>query len=107
MSRSMVAFALVLALPLSALMISQPTDAALLAPVEAGSTGKKQAVATGRGYHFIGVLGLSHAVVGGLSGHLAHNGATRVEPSYPFNAPATPLDAGDKFLAERPLVPPF
>ena len=107
MSRSMVPFALVLALPLSALIISQPTDASFLAPVDGGSTVKRLAVAAGRDYHFIGVVGLSHAVVGGLSGHLAHIDVTQVEPSRPLNAQPILLDAGDKLLAERPLVPSF
>ena len=107
MSRSIVATALVLALPLSTILISQPTDARLLVPVDGGSTAVKHAVAAGRDFHFIGVLGLSHAVVGGLSGHLAHIDVTQVEPSRPLNAQPILLDAGDKLLAERPLVPSF
>jgi len=77
MSRSIMAFALILALPLSAIVISQPTDAGFLAPADGANMGEKRAAA-GRDFHFIGVLGLSHAVVGGLSGYSAHTGVTRL-----------------------------
>ena len=100
MSRSIVATALVLALPLSTILISQPTDARLLVPVDGGSTAVKHAVAAGRDFHFIGVLGLSHAVVGGLSGHSAHNAVSWLESA--ANAPPTLQDVGEKYLTGHP-----
>ncbi len=105
MSRSIVSIALVLVLPLSAIIISKPTDARFLVPIDGGSTTVKHAVTVGRDFHFIGVLGLSRAVVGGLSGRLEHNAVSRLE--FGDNAPRTLQDVGEKISYRTSSAPPF
>ena len=107
MSRLVVAFVLVLALPLSAIALGPPTEGAFQAPIDGGRAVKATAIAAGRDFHFIGVFGLSHAVVGGLSGQLTHNGVTGFEPDRLLEVPAIFLDAGDDHQAPGSLARSF